>query len=451
MNKNSTYPNILIKNSGLNFLTQIWLLLVFIVTTPIIVHRLGNEAYGIFSLAMVVIGYFSFVDLGLSQATLKFISEYLEKNEEKNIYQLVRVSLTVTLMLGILGGIVIVLITPLLVNRVFNIVSHFRYQAKFTFYLLAAGFPFFLLHGTLQAIPAAFQRFGTINLINGIGGTLQALCATLIVSIGLGLKEVAIVYVVIRALLTLAYLLVLFNLLPKARLYLTCQWDIFKKLLHFGKWIFVSYIIGPIMANLDRLLIGALLSLAAVSYYTVPYGMVIKIGIISGSISSVIFPAFSGQSVLTDKTPFKNLFLRSLRLLVFAIFPFSCIIFVFAYEILKMWIGVDFAQNSAIVTQILTFAVMLNGLAMIPYVAIQGMGRPDITAKLHLAEVPVYIVLSLVLLPVFGINGVAFAWAIRVVLDTILLFWFVNRLTHLGSAALFFYPFKRSLFFGLFL
>ena len=56
-----------------------------------------------------------------------------------------------------------------------------------------------------------------------------------------------------------------------------------------------------------------------------------------------------------------------------------------------MWLGADFARQSTRVMQWLALGVLLNGLAQVPSALMQGVGRPDLTAKLHLVELPPYL------------------------------------------------------------
>jgi hypothetical protein len=70
----------------------------------------------------------------------------------------------------------------------------------------------------------------------------------------------------------------------------------------------------------------------------------------------------------------------------------------------------------------------MNCMAHVPFTHLQSVGRPDVTAKFHLMELPVYIVMLLFLARSWGITGVAVAWLLRVMIDTILLFWFSSRL-----------------------
>jgi len=72
--------------------------------------------------------------------------------------------------------------------------------------------------------------------------------------------------------------------------------------------------------------------------------------------------------------------------------------------------------------------VLVNSMAHVPFAHLQSVGRPDLTAKIHLMELPVYLVMLFFLARSWGITGVAVAWILRVMIDTFLLFWFSSRL-----------------------
>ncbi len=57
----------------------------------------------------------------------------------------------------------------------------------------------------------------------------------------------------------------------------------------------------------------------------------------------------------------------------------------------------------------------------------QSVGRSDLTAKLHLLELPVYLFLIWYLANNFGIAGVAIAWTVRVGFDAFILFLFAKQ------------------------
>jgi O-antigen/teichoic acid export membrane protein len=94
---------------------------------------------------------------------------------------------------------------------------------------------------------------------------------------------------------------------------------------------------------------------------------------------------------------------------------------------LTLWIGKDFAQNSTLVLQWLAVGILINSLSQVPFALIQGVGRPDITAKFHFIELPFYLLILWKFTTSFGIVGAAYAWVLRVSLDTILLFYMSSR------------------------
>lgn len=422
-----TLARVLIKNTFWNFFTQVWLILIFMVTTPVVVHNLGDEAYGILSLIMATVGYFGFLDFGISQATLKFISEHLARNERSQVHRIISTSVFFSLIVGLLGAAIIIFLAPCLIEFIFKIPPVLRNETKISFYIFSGWLIASLLQGALQTVPAALQRFDLINLINGIACSLQGLVSAWLVLSGFHLKEVVALYLIIRVLSASAFFIILFKLLPDITLRPMWHGPTFLKLFSFGKWVLVSYVIGPLMVNLDRFLIGSFISVAAVTYYAIPYAIITKLGIIPGSAAPVLFPTFSERGTLSDNSFLLGLFRRSLRLLNLSILPLAVILFIFADEILRIWMGVNFADKSVAVARILSFAVVVNGLAIIPYTLVQGLGRADITAKFHLCELPAYLLFCLFLIPSLGINGAAIAWTGRVVLDAALLFWYVRR------------------------
>jgi len=65
----------------------------------------------------------------------------------------------------------------------------------------------------------------------------------------------------------------------------------------------------------------------------------------------------------------------------------------------------------------------MNSLASMPFALLQGVGRSDTTAKIHLVEAPAYLVLMVWLIHQYGITGAAAAWSARTTLDLALLYW----------------------------
>jgi len=204
-------------------------------------------------------------------------------------------------------------------------------------------------------------------------------------------------------------------------------------LLRFGSWMTVTNIVGPLMVTLDRFVIGSLLSVGAVAYYATPYEVVTKFWLIPGSLLGVMFPAFS-TSFVQDRNRTALLYGRSVKYLLLALFPLILLVVVLAEDGLKLWLGAEFAQHSARVLQWLVVGVFINCLASAPFAVVQSAGRPDLTAKLHLIELPAYLIALFWLTKVQGIEGAAMAWTGRVTVDALALFGLADRFLPIRSS-----------------
>lgn len=387
---------------------------------------LGTERFGLLSLAWVVLGYFTIFDLGLGRATTKYVAEALGKGEGTQVPQIIWTAVTVQAIMGFLGAIVLLGITDLLVDRVLNIPPELLGEAKVTFHLLAFSIPVVLIASSFSGVLEAAQRFDLVNAIRIPSSILTYLLPLVGLSLGMGLLGIVALILLARFGALIAFVAMNMSIRPELREY-SASFNLLLRLFSYGGWVTVTSIVGPILVYLDRFLIGSLLTIAAVAYYTAPYEAVTRLWIISASLTMTLFPAFSALEGGKNGQRLGTLFARSVKYILLTTGPAVVMIWLFAGEILQIWLGADFATESTVALQILAAGVLINSLAHTPFALLQGVGRPDLPAKFHLIELPVYIVVAWILVSQFGIAGAAGAWTLRVALDTLLLFWATFR------------------------
>ncbi|MHB8754744.1 MAG: flippase [Candidatus Acidiferrales bacterium] len=401
-------------------------MLVAIICIPILIKGLGKDRFGILALAWVIIGYAGFFDLGVGRALTQFVAKKLGAGEERDIPPLVWTSLALMLLLGIAGAAVVVLISPWLVHHALHIPAALQRETLYSFYLLGASLPIVITTAGLRGFLEAHQRFDLVNALRIPLNVFVFAGPLLVLPFSHSLFPVVAVLVGGRVIGWVAHLLFCLRVMPALRHQITWHRPSVGPLLSFGGWLTVTNIISPLMVTLDRFLISALLSVTAVAYYATPFEVVTRLLLIPGAVVGVMFPAFSaGFAHDRDRTAF--LYGRSVKYVLLALFPVVVLILVFAGSGLKLWLGADFAQHSTRVLQWLAAGVFINGLALIPYSLLQGVGRPDLTAKLHLAELPAYLLVLWWLIHAEGIEGAAMAWTARVFVDAVVLFGLARR------------------------
>lgn len=183
----------------------------------------------------------------------------------------------------------------------------------------------------------------------------------------------------------------------------------------------VSNVISPLLVSMDRFLIGAMISAEAIAYYATPFEIVTKILLLPSALIAVLFPVFSFE-FFRKRDRALIVFSSALKFVLLAIFPVVLVTILFAREGLTMWVDSDFGIQGGRVLQWLAAGVLFNSFALAPFALIQGAGRPDVTAKLHMLELPVYLCILWVLIRKYGIEGAAVAWTMRMGMDALALF-----------------------------
>ena len=145
------------------------------------------------------------------------------------------------------------------------------------------------------------------------------------------------------------------------------------------------------------------------------------------------FFSFSA-SFAVDRNRTALLYSRCVKYLFLILFPAILVTVGLAQNGLTLWLGAEFAQHSARVLQWLAVGVFINSLAQAPFALVQGAGRPDLTAKLHLIELPCYLLALWWLIGARGIEGAAIAWTGRVIVDAAVLAGLSHRLLSESNA-----------------
>jgi len=407
-------------------------LLVAIVAIPLLIEGLGTARFGVLTLAWMVVGYFSLFDLGLGRALTKLVAERLGKGQDDEIPALIWTAMSLMAVLGVLGAVVVAALSPWLVGGILKIPTELQPETLTAFYLLAASIPIVISTTGLRGILEAHQRFGLVNAVRIPLGIFTFLGPVAVLPFSNSLVPVVAVLVIARLASWCAYTVLCLHVEPALRHSVSIHRAMVRPLINFGGWMTVTNIVGPLMVYMDRFLIGAVVSMAAVAYYATPYEVVTKLWIIPGALMGVLFPAFAA-ALVQDRARAVRLFDRAVNYIFLSLFPAVLIIVLFAHEGLTLWLGSEFADNSTLVLQLLAVGVFINSLAYVPSGLVQGAGRPDLTAKLHLIELPFYLLILWWLLGAYGIVGAAIAWVLRVAVDTLSLFIMAQRLLPLVS------------------
>ncbi len=423
---------LVIRNTFIVIGTQGIIAIMGLVSVPILVDRLGTARFGVLALAWVVIGYASVLDLGLGRALTKVTADRLGAGKPGEIPKLFWTAVAILSLIGIVVGGFVVLLSGPLTESVLDIPKDLIPEAHVTFALLGCTIPFVLLSTAFAGNLDAHQRF---DLTNGIAVPLSMLSYFGPVVIALLTTNLALVVSAVCASRVAAsgiYLYFCMRVDSGLRHERQAERSLAGPLLRYGGWVTVAAVVVGAMLAIDRFVIGATLSATAVAYYATPFEASQQLLLISTAFANVLFPGFAAN-VGRDRERTETLFSRGARGTLIGLFPMSLITSVLSYEILSVWINSSFAEHGGPVLRILAAGVLINGLAFVAFALIQSV-RPDVIAKLALAEIVVYLGVLWVLLKLDGIEGAAIAFSLRALADTSILYYFARRLDLANSA-----------------
>lgn len=420
----SKYP--LVRNVSYNIISQLYFILLTFLVTPYIVNKMGADAYGILSIVGIVIGYFAFLDLGLTQGVIKYISEYCAKEKYEMIRKIVGTVLVAYLIMGFFGTIIVIMLTTTLVTHVLKIPFELINISKSVFYISALGFmiymPLQVFGSTLQAL----QRFDLTNKIQVFLGSLGTLLTVLLLYLGYFLKEIVLLNIFISMINIYIHLKILEKLLPEISLIPKFDYDTFKKLFRFGIFSLLGRLMSTITVNVDKFLIAIFLPINNLAYYIIPYNISMKMYLIAPGITTAIFPALSSLNALNKHSDFRELYFRANKYLVTIVVLFVVLLVTLSKELLQFWMGADFAAQSTKPLQLLSIGMLINCFSWIPGTVYSAVNKPEFTTGFNAFQAIIGFFSCLVFIPRFGITGAALSWIIRDILLVPFFIHFVN-------------------------
>ncbi|MES9862604.1 MAG: flippase [Candidatus Thiodiazotropha sp. LLP2] len=423
--KELTSGSRLAKNVIWNLVSVLVPFLVAVVTIPILIEEIGKERFGLLAISWMFVGYFSIFDFGLSRALSVLVAKYLGEERESEIPGLVWTALSLMAVLGSIGFGIILILSPWLVGEVLNVPPELKQETLKAFYLLSASMPLVITTVGLRGVVAAYQRFDLLTAIRIPMGIWTFLGPVAVLPFSNSLYPIVAVLVFGRMLATIAHLILMFHVVPDVRRHYVYDKKQVRPLLGFGGWMTVSNMAVPLMVSMDRFVIGAVLTVTAVAFYTTPYEIVSRLLVIPTAVVAVLLPAQSttlARGGVMDRQHSARLFDKGLSYISIALFPLIMVIIAFSFDGLDLWVGQEFAKNGYLVMQWLGVGVFFYGMSLVPFSLVQSAGYPQWSAKLHLLELPLYLAGLWWALSEFGILGAAIVWTIRAFVDALALY-----------------------------
>jgi O-antigen/teichoic acid export membrane protein len=401
----------ILKNVGSSWSALATNVAVGIFLSPFILHRLGDAAYGIWVLIFSITGYYGLFDLGIRSSIIRYVSKYTATGDGEKLTRFVS-----TALLSYTGiGLVSMALTASLsssVEHLFRIPPELHSQARLLLLIVGAsvslGFPLGVFGGMLEGL----QRFYILNWTS-IGSTLlRAALIVYFLNRGSGLVTVALITVALPVLSSILRGIIALRLCPVSVGVRHIDKESFRNMATYGGTTFLVIVAGRLRFRTDELVLGRMMSAVAIAYFSIGARIVDYAQEFVSSLAQIFVPMSSQSEAKGDLDRLRKVYIAGNRVCALLILPVTIVLILLGKHVIRIWVGARYIPHSypVLVVLIIPFTLMLMQSASGR--VLYGIGKHQSLAKVTLLEGIANLILSIALVPVWGVVGDALGTAI---------------------------------------
>jgi O-antigen/teichoic acid export membrane protein len=398
--------SVLLSNALWNIIGTLSNIIILFFLYPFLIGRLGDSNYGFFLFLSTVTGIAGVANLGLGEATLRYIAYYHGREDTRGENRVLSSSFWMNTVLGLVMTAGIILFS----GGIINLVKDSQIDPVTGVTMLKISAVTFLIRftgGLFFSVPQAYQKYHYSTLLTILEALLRVAGYVGSIVYGYGLTGLVMTELILAGYYFIASYAVMKMLNIRLTIFKVPSKAGLSELFGYGFYAFLGQLVGLLWQYTDRILLTVFLGTAALTYFVVPQQLITKVFTLVTAAGAVLFPRFSS---MTDKEEIKKLFLVTtilfLYLTIVAFAPMTIVI----REFISLWVSPEFASRSAVVASILAASYILRG-GFIPYESLyRGLGKPKGIFVITLVSSIVIVATDAVLIPLIGLNGAGLAY-----------------------------------------
>jgi O-antigen/teichoic acid export membrane protein len=378
-----------------------------VISAPYLVARLGLDQYGIWMLVSSFTGTIGIVQLGLGDATIKYISAYKARNDTLGVSRIISAILALSGLLAAFPALFLLAAAPLLVHHVFKI--HPAHYVAAVRAIQIGGLILWVqcIYLVFANCLKACEKYGPPAKISVLVRSVTVVGAIYLVSLGYGVVYILLLSAAAALFGTGLLAFAVQRALDLPTLRPSFDRRTWKEIFGFGLYSWFQSGAGLAFSQADRFLIAITLGTTPLTYYTLCVQVAQQIHGLVGAAFSFLFPHISGKHEVANRNGVKNAFrLAVLVNLALSLLLTAPLVF-WGRKLLTIWMGPTFAQNSYLVLIILALGFCLVSLNVVPHFTLLGLGKVRFLAITNVVGGVISLVSAALLIPPFGLIGAA--------------------------------------------
>jgi O-antigen/teichoic acid export membrane protein len=386
--------------------------------TPFILHRLGDEGYGLWILVFSVTGFYRMFNLGIGSAVIRYVARFIATRDFQSLERYLNTILFLYSSIAIL-----LFATTLLISwhleSLFHISPSFHTTARFLFLLVGSGLALQFPMGVFGGILEGLQQFWWKNIIQIGSDLLRALLIFLALRQGFGLLTISFITVAVSLLSSAFYIPMVRKYLPITVRILRFDRAVFVEIIRYASVTFTSMVGSQLRYKSDAVVIGMFLTASSITPFAIATKFIDYSTATVDCLAQIFTPMSSHLHAKGDMESLRRVFVRGNRICALLIFPLCVGLIILGKSAIEVWVGAKYVSSYWILLTLLVPHTLEKAQWTSPRI-LYGMAQHWTLGKVRLLEGVANLALSIILLRYYGILGVALGTAIPLMISSTL-------------------------------
>lgn len=401
----------IIVNNIYNFLGFLIPAVLTFLVTPYLVSGLGVVDYGLWNVTLSFLGLMGILELGIGVSITKYVSEYIANDDKQALSSTITMGFIINLGLSILIVIPLYFFAPQITAFLFS-KSESLHKTTQIIRIMTLGFFPLMIRNAGLAIPAGLQKYQIVNIIKIIQNALTMIVAIIVISLQGTIYDVVTSTVILMWVIGITSLVICYRLLQPLDFHWIISRSAAKTIFSYMAASGITNIGIKLFSSVDKLVVGTVLGLANVTYYSIAIGIANKFVTMSSALTQALMPAASEMYTRGEEGQLRKILFYSTAVLFFINAIPVGLLLVFADEFLVWWLDPDLAQQVISPLRILVLIYGIRGITAPAFYIVNGIGKPWINSIVTAIQGVGIILLIFYLGSQFGIMGAVWANAI---------------------------------------
>lgn len=424
----------IIRNVFSNWLGTAATMAVGFFLSPFLVHRLGNEAYGIWVLAISAIGYLAALDLGMRSSVLRFVSKGRTTGDHYGASAALSAALWVRLQISA----VVVLLSAILAYvfpMLFKVPPDLAWNARVAVGIIGLNLALTMCLGVFGGVLSGLNRYDLQTAVTLAQMVVRVVGVVIVLHLKYGIVAIALCELAASLLGNVLLVVLARHIYPELRVWFRRpERDVLRSLWSYSFYAFLTTIAIQLVYQTDNLVVGTFVSAAAVTSYAIGNSLCRYTDQFTSAMTMSFVPAASTYEAAGNTDRLQSLYRVGTQAMMALYLPIVATLLIRGRTFIGLWMGPQYSKVSGTVLIILGTALLFSQANNTAFAIAFGTERHKVIAKWAICEGVANLVLSVILVRRIGIYGVAIGTLVPS-LAVQLIFWprYVSKIIGLKS------------------